>query len=312
MNSKLLKCGVIGVGYLGRFHAQKFMNNNKSDLVSIYDRDTDRAKEIAYDLKINSSPTVDDLLEQVDAVSIAATTSAHYELAKCALDKCKHVFIEKPITATSAQGKELCELAYKNGVKIQVGHIERLNPVFRAFKKELNHQTPVYMEFRRVAPFRSRGADVSVLHDLMIHDLDLALSIDSSGFKNRVASGKSFLTQTLDYASCTIEFNSGSVAHFFSSRVGIEIERSMQVYSQDKHYHLDLGNRVMTEFFPQDKNSETPVGHSQIKFESSDALNEEINAFIDSVLENKPCIVSGEDGVRALEAVEQIVHQIKD
>ena len=207
MSSKL-RAGVIGVGYLGKFHAQKYKNNNQVDLVGVCDGRPDQAEKIAAELVVSAFSTVKEMLGKVDLVTIAASTSAHYELAKIFLLNGVHVNVEKPIAANVSQAEELVSLAIQKNLKLAVGHIERFNPAIIELKKYINNPTSVTLT--RWAPFNTRGSDVSVLHDLMIHDIDLMLWLCPGAVQDFMASGAKVLTQQLDVAEGQFQISSGS------------------------------------------------------------------------------------------------------
>ncbi len=311
MNSKV-RAAVVGVGYLGRFHAQKYKSIDNAVLVAVCDSNTDNAKKSALELSCESFANYKDLLGKVDAVTIAATTSAHYEIAKFFLKNNIHVNVEKPITSTTVQAQELCELAYKNNLKLQVGHIERFNPALVAAKKKL--RDPIFIECHRLAPFKPRGVDVSVVLDLMIHDLDVILSLVNSEPKHVHSVGTPVLTPEVDIANARVEFENGCVANITSSRVSKTAQRKFRVFQQDQYLSIDFGSgdvSLTTKIGDFSESGELPLEVENWSLEKGDALLAETQSFVDSIIKDIPCIVTGEDGLKALKLAETIVESFK-
>jgi len=304
-----IRCAVIGVGYLGRFHAQKYANSLEAELVGVFDRNTSHAQSVAEELQVPIFDSLEALVGQVDAVSIAATTKAHYEIAKFCLSHGIHVLIEKPMTDTISQAKELIEIAKSNNLIIQVGHLERFNPAFQNF---LNHcQNPRLIEAQRLATFKKRGSDVDVILDLMIHDLDLVLAIVKSDVINVHAQGISLMTKEIDIANVSLSFANGCVVHLTASRVYSGLERLMRVYQDDGYYALNFQQQKLTRFMV---NPDSPNGifleSTDIECQSQDALNAQISEFIQAVKTNMPVQVDGQAAFRVLELATQIQHII--
>jgi predicted dehydrogenase len=309
----MLKTAVIGVGYLGRFHAQKYAALETANLVGVYDNDLERAKEVANELNTKAYADIDALLSDVDAVTVAATTSAHYELCKKALNAGVHVHVEKPITSTSAEGRELCELADEKSLKLQVGHVERFNPALVAVKEKL--KMPLFIECHRLAPFKPRGVDVNVVLDLMIHDLDMILHLVDSEPAKVEAVGTPVLTETVDIANARIEFKSGTVANVTSSRVSLNAQRKFRVFQGSQYLSLDFGSgdvRLMTKTGEVKTGVMPTIETEAWSLEKADALMEETKSFVRSVTEDAPVVVTGWDGVRALELAENILDIIEN
>ncbi len=313
-NNQIKRAAVVGVGYLGNFHAQKYKAlSNLVNLVGVFDANLSQAQKIAGDLNIRCFESLGSMVGQVDLVTIAATTSAHFELAKFFLENKIHVNVEKPITANSHQGQALNALAKANNLKLAVGQSERFNPAVVELKKHL--YSPSFIEMDRLAPYKARGADVSVVHDLMIHDLDLVLSMDASPCKVVSARGQKFMSPTLDVAACCLEFESGLSVHIKSSRIVPALIRTMRVIDKDSNggskqflANLTTGELEVTTPGLVDQ-VKAPVSQ-KITTQKVDALLVETELFVRSVTEDKPCAVSGEDGTRALELVERIVDVI--
>lgn len=306
-----LKTAVIGVGYLGRFHAQKHAAYEKCELVGVCDARKSTADTVAEELGVKAFNDYKELKGHVDAVSVVATTSMHYEIAKFFLENNTHVFLEKPMTVNSKEAAELCELSQKNNLKLQVGHIERFNPALVSAKEKL--KKPLFIECHRLAPFNPRGADVSVILDLMIHDLDVILSLVDSPVKSVAAVGTPVVTKTLDIANARVEFESGAVANITSSRVSENAQRKFRVFQKDQYLSIDFGRgdvQLITktgEFSGDD----IPIEKQEWSLEKGDALMLETQAFVEAVLNDTPVLVSGEDGKAAIELAEQINACIK-
>ena len=308
----MLKTGVIGVGHLGRFHAQKYAALEAVNLVGVYDHDKERAKTVADESGTQAFESLEQLFKEVDAVTVAATTSAHFDICKAALNSGIHVHVEKPITNTSAEGRELCELADEKGLKLQVGHVERFNPALVAVKEKL--KKPLFIECHRLAPFKPRGVDVNVVLDLMIHDLDMILHLVDSEVVKIDAIGTPVLTKTVDIANARLEFKSGAVANVTSSRVSLNAQRKFRVFQAEQYLSLDFGSgdvRLMTKAGEAGPGAMPSIETEAWNLEKADALMEETKSFVRSVTEDAPVVVTGWDGLRALELAENILSKIE-
>lgn len=305
-----LRCAVVGVGYLGRFHAQKYASLDGVDLVGVCDVDRETADKVAKELKTQAFGDHRDLLGQVDAVTVASTTSSHYTITKDFLLSGTHVNVEKPMTTTSQEGQELCELAEKRGLKLQVGHVERFNPALVAAQEKIGR--PLFIECHRLAPFKPRGVDVSVVLDLMIHDLDVIQSLVKSPVKEVAAIGTSVLTQTTDIANARIEFESGTVANVTASRVSPGAQRKFRVFQNNQYLSIDFGAgevKLMTKTGDWVE-GKVPLEQESWSLEKGDALLAETKAFVDAIRNDEPVPVSGKDGVDALVLAEAIIARI--
>ncbi len=302
-----LKTAVIGVGYLGKFHADKYAAHEDCDLIAVVDANADTAKEIADKHGVQALTDFKELLGKVDAVSIAAPTTLHHKIARDFLENGSHVLIEKPITVTVDEADDLIELALKNDRLIQVGHLERFNAALLDIGDTL--ETPTFIESHRLAPFNPRATDVNVILDLMIHDIDIILEIVKSDIKEMRVSGTQVLTNSTDIANARLEFENGCVANITASRVSAKTERKIRIFQRNAYISVDFHNRVLSIYKKGDR--EIHPGIPEIVSEESicennDALNLEIVAFIDSIKNGTPIIVSGEDGRRALDAAIKI------
>lgn len=297
-----LKTAVVGVGYLGKFHAEKYAALPGSHLVGVADADADNARAIADNHGVTAYTDYHELLGHVDAVSIVVPTQLHYEVARDFLDNGVHVLLEKPITATVDQARELVELASKRKVVLQVGHLERFNPAILALEDVLKE--PLFIESDRVAPFNPRGADVSVILDLMIHDIDIILDVVGSPLQRIDANGVAVLSRDIDIANARLQFTNGCVANVTASRVGLKSERKMRLFQHDAYISIDFQNKKLGvhrkgagEMFP----GIAEIDSEETVFEQGDALKAEIAAFLKAVTEGTAPVVGGEDGLRALE-----------
>jgi predicted dehydrogenase len=305
----MLRAAVVGVGYLGNFHAQKYKNNSQVQLVGVCDPRPEQAQKIAGELKVQAFATAKDLLGKVDLVTVAATTSAHYELAKLFLENGIHVNVEKPIAATVRQAEDLIELAAKKKLKLAVGHIERFNPAILELKKHL--KSPKSLTLTRWAPFKLRGADVSVLHDLMIHDLDLMFWLcQDHKVKNWMATGTKILTQELDTADASFEMSSGCHVHISVNRMAHQTIRQIQAIQKDATILAQTGTLHMEKVEPVNPKAEPPLKVTSWAVEKADALQKETDDFVEAVQQNRAPTVTGEDGLTALKWVEDIQARI--
>ena len=308
-----LKTAVIGVGYLGKFHAQKYAMLDKSDLVAVVDSDRDTAKGIAGQYGCKALTDYHELLGKVDAVSIAAPTTLHHQIARDFLENDTHVLIEKPITVTVDQADDLIKLAITHDLMIQVGHLERFN----AAMMDLSHvlKTPKFIESHRLAPFNPRATDVNVILDLMIHDIDIILDIVKSDIQEIRASGTPVLTNSTDIANVRLEFENGCVANVTASRVSAKTERKMRIFQEDAYIAVDFHNRSLDIYRKGEKELHPGIPeivNEKSTYDDSDALKLEIMAFLDSIDKGTPILVSGEDGRRALDAAIRISAMLKD
>jgi len=321
-----LKIGVIGTGHLGKLHTKMFTEIENCELVSIYDSNSEQAINVSEEFKVAASNSIDELLDKVDAVSIAAITSAHYEIAKKCFEKNIHVFVEKPITATIPQAEELVKISNENKLNLQVGHIERFNPALVSMEKYMLE--PKFIQTDRLAQFNPRGTDVAVVLDLMIHDIDIILSLIKSDVKDVQANGVAIVSDNLDIANARIQFENGAVANVTASRISQKKMRKMRIFQQDGYIALDFVTGVAELFrlMPIDSEDspsfislgELGVGDKKRKLVYEQPEQKEINAlkyelqlFINSVLTNEKPVVSGEDGLRALKVAEIIIQNIE-
>ena len=303
----VLRTAVIGVGYLGRYHAEKYAQLPESRLIAVVDTNTSRAEALGQKLGVQALTDYHDLLGRVDAVSIVVPTPLHYPIARKFLEHGSHVLVEKPMTSSLEQAQSLIDLARENRRKLQIGHLERFNTAVLGLHQVVN--TPQFIESHRLAPFKPRGTDISVVLDLMIHDIDLILNIVDSSLKSVDASGVPVLTSEVDIANARLVFESGCVANVTASRVSTKTERKMRLFQHDAYISVDFHNRVLSihrkgrgEMFPGIPNIEIEKNH----FKDGDALKTEIKMFLKSITDEDEPIVSGEDGKQALETAMKI------
>jgi len=322
-----LSIGVIGVGHLGKLHTKMFKQIENCELVGVFDANTQQAKSVAEEFGISDFNSIDELLSKVKAVSIAATTSAHYELARKCFEKNIHVFIEKPITTTIKQAEELVDLSKKKNLKLQVGHIERFNPGLISLESYISE--PRFIQTDRLSQFNPRGTDVAVVLDLMIHDIDIILSLIHSNVKQIDANGVAVVSDHIDIANARIQFENGAVANVTASRISQKKMRKMRIFQKDHYISLDFVSGVSEVYRLQSVDQsalpnaisfgEIGVGdkkkrlvYEQPEHKEINALNYELQLFVDSVLYDKKIVVSGEDGLRALKVAEIIIQKIEE
>lgn len=302
-----IKCAVIGVGYLGRFHAQKYQQIPQADLIGVCDLNFETAEKVGAELQVQAFHDYRDLFGKVDAVSIAASTHKHYELAKAFIEQKIHVLLEKPITETVAQAEELIQLAAAHNVKLQVGHLERFNSARLAVDPHLSN--PQFIESERLAPFNLRGSDVNVILDLMIHDIDMIQNMVQSPIVSIDAHGAPILTQDIDIANVRINFANHCVANVTASRISFKTARKTRIFQQDSYITIDYQNKEFAVY--KKGEGELFPGIPDIKCEqkditTGDALLEEIKAFVNCISTDTKPLVTGEEGRDALATAEQI------
>jgi len=322
-----LKVGIAGSGHLGKLHAKMFASIPNCSLLGVYDINQLQSKTVSEEYGIDIYDNLQSLLEKVDAVSIAATTSAHYEIAKACLSEGKHVFVEKPITATIPQAEEIVNIAADKGLNLQVGHIERFNPALVSLEQYIFD--PMFIQTDRLAQFNPRGTDVAVVLDLMIHDIDIILSLIKSQVKQIDASGVAVVSDSVDIANARIQFENGAVANVTASRISQKKMRKMRIFQKDNYISLNFitGVSEVYRLVPMDQDTgvttlsfgEIGVGekkrriiYEQPEVKEQNALQYELQLFVDSVLNRTKPFVSGVDGLRALRVAEQILQKIDE
>ena len=307
-----LRVGVVGVGHLGRFHVQKYTAQPDVSLAGVVDVDQPRAVELASQYQTQAFVDYRDLFGRVECVSIAVPTQLHHAIARDFLAQGIDVLVEKPLTATGAEGRELVELAARAGRILQVGHLERFNPALRSLSGILT--TPRFIECQRVAPFVERGTDVDVVRDLMIHDLDVILSLVRSEPSSIEAFGVPVLTSEPDIAHVRLRFASGCIANITASRVALKRERKMRIFQPDTYLVVDYGEhriRICRREPGQASGSLPNLSFEEREVGGEDALEEEIRDFLRAVRTRTAPVVSGREGLQALELAEQIIASLE-
>ena len=317
----MLKVGVFGVGHLGKFHLNNWNEIDGIKLVGFYDPDEKSAREVTekYGIKRYKDPGA--LMNACDVVDVVAPTTVHFEVVKMAILKSKHVFVEKPLANTMDEAKEILKLAKEANIKFQVGHVERFNPAFLAVKDHANN--PMFIEVHRLAQFNPRGTDVSVILDLMIHDIDIILSLVKSNVKNVHANGVNVLSDTPDIANVRIEFDNGCVANLTSSRISMKKMRKMRLFQKDSYISIDFLDKkteVIKYKTPEDKDVfafdiETKHGKKTIAISApvikeNNAIKMELQSFVNAINNNKTTTVTEIDGYRAMEVAHIILEKI--
>ncbi len=307
-----LRVGVVGIGYLGRFHAAKYAAMSGTNLVGLADLLPERARECADKLGTKAFPSHRQLLGKVDAVSVVVPTNRHYEVAKEFLLAGSDVLVEKPIASTLEEAEELIALAREQGRILQVGHVERFNPVILAARDKI--RAPILIDCRRLTPFRGRGTEVDVVLDLMIHDLDIILSLVRSPVRKVHAAGIALVTEKTDFANSRLEFECGSVVDVTASRVSLEDCRRMCVFQPGSSLTLDYGLKeisILRRSASSQEKERFQVAAEKVEVQPGDALEAEIRSFLRCSLTRTPPIVSGEDGRDALALAMRISEEIR-
>ncbi|WP_462323475.1 Gfo/Idh/MocA family protein [Desulfoplanes sp.] len=320
-----LAYGIIGVGHLGAIHAKVAEQMASIDLVGIYDTDVSRARKIAEQTGVECFGTLEELLDGVDAVSIVVPTVHHFEVAKKALEHDCHIFLEKPITATVDEARKIVELAKRAGKKLQVGHIERFNPAVLALKEYTFE--PMFIESHRLSPFNPRGTDVSVILDLMIHDLDIILALVNRPLTSIDASGVAVVSDSEDIANVRLTFDNGAVANITTSRISVKAMRKMRIFQKNMYISIDFLQK-QSEIFqlskrdhPQGKGLPVAtIGEGerakQVLYERPDvpevnSMEMELDEFAQAIDKGEHTPVTGEDGLRALDVAATILRKIQ-
>jgi len=318
----MLKAGVLGAGHLGKIHLRLLHQSDKYNLVGFYDADEENAKKVATEFGYTYFNSIDKLIEAVDVVDIVTPTLSHYDCARKAIAKGKHIFIEKPITNTVEEAETLRTLVAEYGVKGQVGHVERFNPAFIAVKDMLDK--PMFIETHRLAEFNPRGTDVPVVLDLMIHDIDIILSVVQSKVKHVSASGVSVISDTPDIANARIEFVNGCVANLTASRISLKNMRKTRFFQRDAYVSVDFLEKkcevVKMKDAPKEPGDFDMILQNaegikkQIYFDNpqvdgNNAILDELESFADAINNNTKPVVTLHDGTEALRVATMIIDQ---
>jgi predicted dehydrogenase len=309
MDEKKIRVGVVGVGHVGQYHAKKYAASNKAKLVGVVDIDQKRSTEIGKKLGVESLTDYRGLFGRVRCVSIAVPTRYHYEIAQDFLSAGIDVLVEKPVAATLEEGRKLVALAGEKRLSLQVGHLERFNPAVRRVETVIRE--PKFIECHRLAPFVERGTDVDVVLDLMIHDIDVIASLVRSPVDRVDAVGVAILTDKPDIANARIQFSNGCIANVTSSRVSMKRERKIRFFQPDAYISLDY-DRKQAQIYRMSEKSKgwESIRRETIEIQEGDALAAEIESFLESVETRRLPIVSGDEGLRALEIASMISERL--
>ena len=320
----MLKIGVFGAGHLGKIHIQQWLQIEDVQLIGFFDPDDIQAEAIIAKHNLQRFTAMDSLIDAADAIDIVSPTTSHYEIAKKCLLSGKHVFIEKPLANSLEEGKELVQLVKEANVKCQVGHVERYNPAFLAVGEQLLQ--PMFIEAHRLAQFNPRGTDVSVILDLMIHDIDIVLSLVKSPVKRISASGVAVLSETADIANARIEFDNGCVANLTSSRISLKNMRKMRLFQRDAYIGIDFLDKK-TEIVRLKDNTGGPLDLMDIPLETGsgekkvisvqmpeivpiNAIRTELSEFATAILKDRPVRISVYDGYQAMDVAHQVLKKM--
>ncbi len=321
----MLKAGVLGAGHLGKIHLKLLQQSEKYELVGFYDPMEDYAKQVSKEFGYHRFSSIEELIDSVDVIDIVTPTMNHFDCAKMAIEKGKHIFIEKPITKTVEEAEKIRDLVREHGVRGQVGHVERFNPAFTAVRDKI--ENPMFIETHRLAEFNPRGTDVPVVLDLMIHDIDIILSVVKSKVKEIHASGVSVISETPDIANARIEFENGCVANLTASRISLKNMRKSRFFQKDAYISVDFLEKksevVKMKDVPKNPDEFAMILQNaegvkkQIYFENptieaNNAILDELESFADAIHNNTTPIVSLEQGAEALRVAQKIIDSFKE
>jgi len=322
----MLKIGVIGAGHLGKIHIKQIKEIPAFQLIGFFDSDATVCQSVSAELQVKAFSSMEELIKAVDVVDIVVPTIYHFECAMAAIKQSKHVFIEKPLAGTVAEAKSLVALANEANVKAQVGHVERFNPAFLAVSDKCDH--PMFIEAHRLAQFNPRGTDVSVVLDLMIHDIDIILSVVKSDVKRVSASGVAIVSETPDIANARIEFDNGCVANLTASRISLKNMRKIRMFQKDAYISVDMLAHKTEVVKIKDVANDAPLDPFSMTIEvgkdkkkkqiyleqpaihANNAIRMELSTFADSIVNNLPTRVTIEDGAKALEVAYKVIEKI--
>ncbi len=321
----MVRIGVLGAGHLGKIHIKLLKEIEGFELVGFYDSEKENAEKVSAEYGIKAYDNVYELIDNVDAIDIVTPTISHYDCAVDALKKGRHIFIEKPVTNTLEEAEQLIKLVNEAEVKVQVGHVERFNPAFIATKD--NIENPMFIETHRLAMFNPRGTDVPVVLDLMIHDLDIVLSVVKSNIKKISAGGVAVVSDTPDIANARIEFDNGCVANLTASRISMKNMRKSRFFQRDAYISVDFLEKVSEIVQIKDVDGEPDplavnidlgegkgmkeFSFDKPKIEQNNAILDELTCFYKSIANNTTPAVTLEDGYRALQAAHMILEKMK-
>ncbi len=322
----MLKIGVLGAGYLGRIHIKCIQNLPEYELVGFFDSDNETAKKTSKDFNLTAFKTIDELIDAVDVVDIVTPTVTHYEYATRAIKTLRNVFIEKPVTTTPQEAKSLISISREAGVKVQVGHVERFNPAFTSVYDKI--RAPVYIEGHRLSAFNLRSADISVVMDLMVHDIDIVLHIIKSKARNIHTRGIRIISDTIDFANALIEFDNDAVANLTASRISSKNTRTMSFFNLDSFIYVDFLEKKSeitqfsnildeTQVLPSSlvidlgkKKGKKQIINTAPEIKSTNAIEQELKSFYKSIMHDKEPEVSILDGYHVLDLANSIQNKI--
>lgn len=321
----MIKVGVFGAGHLGRIHVQQWQFVEGAELIGLYDLDTEKAQKVGSEFDVKVVEDMEALIDACDAIDIVSTTSAHFELAERVIRKGKHLFIEKPMAASLEQAKTILDMSAEADIKCQIGHVERFNPAYLAVQ-DMDIK-PLFIEGHRLAQFNPRGTDVSVVLDLMIHDIDIILALVQSDLKKVSASGVNVISDTADIANVRLEFANGCVANLTASRISLKSMRKIRIFQKDAYISLDFLDKK-TEIVtisdddgqkgPLDFPIELPNGKTRkisVKIPPKmevNAIRMELQKFVECIVNNTPPVVSARDGYQAMDIAYEILKKINE
>jgi len=300
---KRIRAAVIGVGYLGRFHAQKYSQMDDVELLGVVDTDMERAENIAEETGTKAYPDIASIPGDLDAVSIAAPTTLHASISIPLLERGIAVLVEKPMASTIKEAESIIKASEKGKAILQAGHLERFNPALTKLRDDI--KKPMFIEAHRISPFKQRGADVDVILDIMIHDIDIILNLVDSPLKSLEAVGVPVLTQSADIANARLRFESGCIANITASRVSADTMRKIRIFQKDSYISIDFAKASVD---IHSLTSDRQITHNNLKMSETDALASEIRSFIDAVKNNTGVVVDGIAGLKAIETA----YRIKD
>ncbi len=321
----MIKIGLFGAGHLGKIHLKLLKEIPHFEVVGFFDNNKEVASKVEVECGVKSFSTVEDLIERCEAIDVVTPTISHYEISTKGLKNHKHVFIEKPISHTLAEAREIISLSEEAGVKVQIGHVERFNPAFLSVQKYFSN--PMFVEMHRLAQFNPRGTDVSVVLDLMIHDIDIILSVIKSNVKKIHASGVAVVSDTPDICNARLEFDNGAVANITASRISLKNMRKARFFQRDAYVSVDFLEKknelIRLKSIQKEPSDPFAItidlpekGKKQIffdnpKVEDTNAIKMELEAFAHSIKMDKPTVVSAMDGYRALDIAFKVMEKTK-
>ena len=309
---KPLRVGVIGVGYLGKFHAEKYANMKNVELVGVVDVVAERAEKVAGAFGVKAFTDYRDILKKVDAVSVVVPTPLHFSISRVCLENDVNVLIEKPMTETLEEADTLIQIADRSNLILQVGHLERFNPAVVTLRKAIDQ--PLFIESHRLSFYNPRGTEVDVVLDLMIHDIDIILSLVKSDIAHIHAVGVPVVTSKVDIANVRLVFENGCVANVTASRISMKNVRKIRIFQKNTYVAVDYAGRGITIIRKDGQGTSLPVPGMSMErstFETGDSLEDELAAFVRSVKDRQPPLVSGKDGRNALRVATEIIQQIE-